>query len=69
MGRPDMTGQAFRAACQRRGLVPKGFMGYYALGTTPVEVSVLNAGSTRREQLAYLIREHAKAVEKYPPQK
>lgn len=61
----DMTEVQFRAACERRGF-RKVFMGlgYYSLPDTPVQVWARNGGPRRRDQLAYLIREHAKILEK-----
>ncbi len=55
--RKDMTKAEFDAACKRRNFTPGGFMGYYhlPLDRGSVMVSILNAGPTRREQLAYLI--------------
>lgn len=60
----DMTKGQFRKECERYGFKPTGFLGYYRLPDVAVEVSVLNAGSRRRSQLAYLIREHEKALKK-----
>jgi len=37
-------------------------MGYYALPDTPVQVYARNGGRRRRDQLAYLIREHEKVL-------
>ena len=51
----DMTKRAFLDACKRRGFKGTGFLGYFEIGNG-VSVSVLNAGPTRREQLAYLIQ-------------
>jgi len=67
MTRRDMSKAQFRAACERYGLVPQGFMGYYRLGATWTCVSILNAAPTRRAQLAYLIRELRKAEERCSP--
>lgn len=52
----DMTKAQFKAACERYGFKPCGFMGYYALPGHAVQVSVLNAGRNRRAQLAFLIK-------------
>lgn len=60
----DMTKAKFRKECERYGFVPQGFLGYYKLGDTDSHVSIENAGTRRRDQLAYLIREHQKAVER-----
>lgn len=59
----DMTEAQFRAACKRHGFKPQGFLGYYNLPGTSTQVSVLNAGSNRRNQLAYLISEQTKLAE------
>lgn len=56
----DMTQKQFDDACNRRGFKPAGFMGYYDIGHGR-HVSALNAGSNRRNQLAYLIQESARA--------
>lgn len=55
----DMTKSQFAAAARRAGFTPRGFMGYYAL-PCGVEVSILNAGDRRRDQLAYLHAMQAK---------
>lgn len=61
MARRDMTKAQFKAACERYGFKKSlgGFMGYYDIGNG-VSASILNAGPTRREQLAYLIKESEK---------
>jgi hypothetical protein len=57
-----MTKKQFDEACARHGFEPHpswspfASMGYYKL-PSGVNVSILNAGSRRRDQLAYLIRE------------
>lgn len=56
----DMTKKQFDDACNRRGFKPAGFMGYYDIGHGR-HVSALNAGSNRRNQLAYLIQEATRA--------
>lgn len=61
----DISKAKFRKECERYGFKPTRVWGYYALPDVPVQVSVFNAGPSRREQLAYLIREHQKAIEKY----
>jgi len=60
----DLTKAQFDAACARRGFTWDGgiFM-YYHVGHNTY-VSILNAGDNRRAQLAYLIREAAKAAKK-----
>jgi hypothetical protein len=55
----DMTQQEFAAACERHGFKRKGFLGYYEL-PSGVQASVLNAGESRRAQLAYLIAANRK---------
>lgn len=60
----DMTQKQFDEACKRYGFESTGgFMGYYKLAPPcdNVHVSILNAGSNRRAQLAYLIKEQAKS--------
>lgn len=57
----DLTQKQFNDACKRHVFIPQGFMGYYQLGGTSTSVSIHNAGTNRRAQLAYLIREHEKA--------
>jgi hypothetical protein len=57
--RKDMTQAEFDTACERRSFVPQPFGGYYKLGESTTRVSIYNAGPTRREQLAYLIREQS----------
>jgi hypothetical protein len=59
--RRDMTKAQFKTACERHGFKRAlgGFFGYYEIGNG-VSASVLNAGPTRREQLAYLIKESEK---------
>lgn len=61
----DLTKAQFDAACARRGFTWDGgiFM-YYHVGHE-VYVSILNAGTNRRDQLAYLIREASKAARRY----
>lgn len=59
----DMTKEAFRQKCEDYGFVPQGFLGYYSLAS-PCDnhhVSVLNAGPSRRERLAYLIAQQQRA--------
>jgi hypothetical protein len=60
----DISNSQFAAACARRGFVRQG-MGYYSMPDVPVQVNVYNAGKHRRDWLAYLIAEHAKALKKY----
>ena len=66
----DMTEKQFKAALQRNGLRPAGFMGYVEMtiadGTINgqvISVSKFNAGMNRRTQLAYLLerRDHFQA--------
>jgi hypothetical protein len=56
----DLTKAQFDAACARRGF-KKAFMGYYEVGHG-LSVYARNAGTRRRDQPAYLIREAAKAA-------
>ena len=62
-GGRDMTKAQFRAACERAGFEPQGYLGYYRLPLGADRhccVSVYNAGTRRRDQLAYLHAELAK---------
>ena len=54
--RKDMTEAQFLDALKRYGMSLKPFMGYVGI-TDRVSVSRHNGGDTRREQLAYLIRQ------------
>lgn len=65
----DMSKAQFDKECKRYGFKPTGFLGYYSLPNTPTHVSVLNAGPRRRSRLAYLIREHEKALERHGREK
>jgi hypothetical protein len=52
----DLTKKQFAEALERGSFVAQGFLGYYRL---PIEghnvcVSIWNAGTRRRDQLAYL---------------
>jgi hypothetical protein len=60
----DMSQSQFDAACARRGFKRQGFFGYYDLNIPEqrVSVSILNAGTKRRAQLAYLIRQQDKHI-------
>lgn len=64
MERRDMTKRQFNEACKRHGFVPEPFLGYVRLGDTKTSVSILNCGTSRREQLAYLIERHEEATER-----
>ena len=55
----DMTQADFDAACAQYGFVKSGVLGYYRI-TPNVRVSIRNAGTRRRDQLAYLIQQRAK---------
>jgi hypothetical protein len=53
----DLTQAQFDAKVKRHGFKPQGFLGYYAL-PAPYDyrhVSIYNAGTNRRAQLAYLL--------------
>jgi hypothetical protein len=53
----DLSEAQFHKAVEKLGAKPVGWMGYYALNVPQrVQVSVLNAGRRRRDQLAYLSR-------------
>jgi hypothetical protein len=56
----DLTKRQFKAACERYGFRPGGFLGYYRI-TENTSVSVLNAGDRLRDRLAYLIAARDKA--------
>jgi len=57
----DLSEKQFRAAARRSGFTP-AFFGYWSLADPVSNVSVylLNGGSTRRSQLAYLIEQQNK---------
>jgi len=54
----DLSNRQFRAALKRHGMTEGGVMGYVDLGIPGqwVSVSKWNAGTNRRDQLAYLLR-------------
>jgi hypothetical protein len=65
----DLSIRQFKVACRKHGFTPRGFMGYYNLGIKEGKykgfaVSIWNAGSRRRDQLAYLFAERKKFEEK-----
>lgn len=54
----DFSQREFDERCRKHGFSPAGFAGYYVISESPRRlVSVLNAGTRRRDQLAYLLRE------------
>ena len=60
--RKDISAKRFNTLCQENGFIPEDFWGYYKIGNG-VSVSVLNAGSRRRDQFAYLLemkRKHSR---------
>lgn len=59
----DMTKAQFDRECADREFKPQGFLGYYQLPDGCGSVSVHNAGTRRRSQLAYLIQMHRKAMD------
>lgn len=64
----DLTQREFDRACARRGFVPT-FLGYYELPDTGrVHVCSFNAGSRRRDRLAYLIRQHERLAAAHVPE-
>lgn len=63
MTRRDMTKAQFKAACERHGFIKQLGMGYYKL-PCGWEVSIWNCGPTRREQLAYFIKENEELPER-----
>ena len=58
----DMTKRQFRAACKRRGFIPRRYFGNFSVPGTNTSVSVWNAGDRRRDQLAYLIQEQRRLI-------
>ncbi len=56
----DMTQKEFDEACQRHGFHPGGTMGFYHHKTGGVSVWNVGRNATRRQKLAYLIREFGK---------
>ena len=62
----DMTKAQFRTACEKYGFKPQLFLGYYELPGTNTQVSILNAGNRRRDQLAYLIQQQRILSKKRP---
>ena len=60
----DFTKAEFKAACKRHGFKPSGIWGYHSMPGTKVEISIWNAGDRRRTQLAYLIQEQRRLIEK-----
>ena len=66
MAARDMTEKQFKAACIKHGFKSDGCLGYFRLpgGKGNTNVSILNAGSNRRAQLAYLLKENDKAIKR-----
>ncbi len=60
----DLTRTQFVAALKRGGFGPEGIFGYVRLPEpySHTTVSLLNAGTRRRDQLAYLHSQHARAI-------
>ncbi len=61
----DFSKAYFQKRCEHYGFKPEGIMGYYEL-PSGVCASVLNVGTRRRTQLAYLLKvedKHAKINE------
>jgi hypothetical protein len=58
----DLSETQLRAKLEKLGFKPNGFMGYYSLPSpcAAISISKFNAGSNRRAQLAYLVREFNK---------
>lgn len=65
----DMSLAQFKAALARHGMTPTGFLGYVTVfrkeGGGSTSCYPGNAGKNRRAQLAYLLREQAKAEAEY----
>lgn len=51
----DISKRQFLAALKRHGMTPQGFLGYVEVLPGRL-ASILNAGTRRRDQLAYLLR-------------
>jgi hypothetical protein len=68
MRKRDMTQAEFNAACKRHGIGPHEFFGYHQVTGTPggggLNVCAYNAGSRRRDQLAYLLKMQARQLAK-----
>jgi hypothetical protein len=64
----DLTQVEFSAALQRHGIGPRDFLGYHKVTGTPsgggLTVCAYNAGSRRRDQLAYLLKMQARELAK-----
>lgn len=59
----DLSQQQFEDRATKLGFQKGGFMGYWRMASDPaLHVSAWNAGSRRRAQLRYLIREDKKAA-------
>lgn len=61
MSHRDMSITQYRAALDRNGIKPVGFLGYYDVGNG-LSVSILNLGgnASRRAKLAYLLAAQAR---------
>lgn len=57
----DLTQAQFDEQCKAEGFRAEGFLGYYDLGVGGLRVSAWNAGTRRRDRIAYLRRERDKA--------
>lgn len=55
----DLTQAQFDKRCKEYGFKPIGFLGYYDI-SNGINISILNAGTNRRNQLAYLMRQKDK---------
>jgi hypothetical protein len=62
----DLTQRQFDKKCKEYGFEKQPFMGYYKLNIPGrnIQVSVLNVEPRRRDQLAYLIAQEKKIMEK-----
>ncbi len=56
----DLTAAQFKYRAEKLGFRSDGFLGYWKLSDGRTSVSVLNAGSRRRDQLRYLIAQDNK---------
>lgn len=58
----DLTAEQFHYRATKLGFKPGGFMGYWQLPNSTLSVSVWNAGTRRRDQLRYLLREEKRDI-------
>jgi hypothetical protein len=63
MQKRDLTKSQMEYRLRKLGFTPEGFFGYWK-GPSGTSISAWNAGSRRRDQLRYLVREDKKCVER-----